>query len=259
MGKFKPILPVLYLVVWAFLTQTAVWAENLEKGFYLFLDNKPSEAIPFLEKALYEYPTNPEIYTSLSSAYVQISKYDSAIALLTKALDKGYVERYLTLGQIGAIYSISGNFTDAVKLYSQALDAKPDDSWSLYQRGNNFFFKRDFPSAINDYEKFLLIAPKDPQSPEVARMIAYLKEELKNQEVAKKLEEDQKLAEAARLKQLELDKQIADEKQRKDDEARKKLMDDIYASLNDASNEQTNLSAGTEDVKNKPADVIRED
>ena len=59
-----------------------IFADNLQKGTDFFLYNNPKEAIPLLEKALYEDPNNQSIYVMLSTAYSQTNQYDKAITIL---------------------------------------------------------------------------------------------------------------------------------------------------------------------------------
>lgn len=253
------IIHILTIILLMLISAIGLSASNFETGSNLFNDNKPTEAIPYLEKALYEDPNNPIIYEWLSLAYQQQEQYDRGLNILNTALEKGLGDRVAILNEIATIYTKKNNNTEAIKYFNMALATKPDDSFTLYKRGKTQQLIGNIPAALADYERFLVVDPKNEKSPEVARMIAALKDEILTKEIAAKQEEARKQAEAERLKEEERQKQIAAEQKRKDDEARKKVLDDIYASLNATSGEQTDLSAGTEEVKNKPADVIREE
>lgn len=234
------------------LCAAAAAADDYDEGLKQFRYQKFADAVPPLERALIQAPGNHSTYEMLAASYAELRQFDKAIGTMQSAIDKGVGDVVKNLYDLGRIQQKKGSNADALASFGKALALQPGAAECLYQRGNTYYFLGDFPHAVADYEQFLAVAPKHRMSPEVARMIAALKGQIKAKEDQIALEEKMKQeAEAQRL--------AAEEKRKQEEAERKKLMDQIYASLNDASNEQTNLSAGSEDVKNKPADVVRED
>lgn len=243
----------------AMLFAPTLWAGNLEQGSELFLFNKPAEAAPFLEKALREAPTDPRIPLWLGFVYEQLNQYDKAISHLRSALDRGIGDEAVLCLNIGNNYARKGSIADALKYYDRAIGFKPAYSLAILNRGNVYIRTGELMSALGDYENFLSLEPKHALSPDVARMIAAIKDEMGARELAKKMEVERLLAEAQKQQDLESQRLASAEKARKDEEARKKLLASIFDSLNDATNEQKNLSAGTEDLQNKQDELTREE
>ena len=236
-----------------------VWAGNLEQGSELLLFNKPAEAAPFLENALKETPSDPRISLWLGLVYEQLNQYDKAIGYLQSALDRGIGDSAVFCLNIGNNYAKKGSAPDALKYYTMAISAKPTYATAILNRGNTYVRTGDLSSALTDYQNFLAIAPNHALSPDVARMIAAIKDELGAREAAKKAEEDKKIAEEQHQKEVENQRLADAAKQKQDEDARKKLLDSVFNSLNDSSNEQKNLNAGNEDVQNKQDELKLEE
>ena len=60
------------------ITALVLTLTSLQQGEQLFLDNKPREALPHLEKALYENPQNEKIYLYLGIVYEQIGDMEKS-------------------------------------------------------------------------------------------------------------------------------------------------------------------------------------
>ncbi|MEI7849193.1 MAG: tetratricopeptide repeat protein [Chloroflexota bacterium] len=271
-----------------FLNCLNLFAGNFEKGNELFLYNKPSEAALFMERAIIEDPSNAAAYYRLGIIYEQLKQYDKATAALRSALDRNYGKKAELYGHMAKIQALKGNLDECIRYNTLAIQENPEYSPVILNRANAWFRKDNLDSAMADYQNFISVDPENALKPEVVRMIQSIQglkderelskkqeAELQAAELAKKQEEEkqqqlvaekkrqeeekQAQLEAAKKQEAENQKRLADDKRRQEEAAKKKQLDDLFNSLNAATNEQTNLSAGTEDVQNRQSDLKLEE
>jgi tetratricopeptide (TPR) repeat protein len=270
-------------------------AGNFEKGSELFLYNKPAEAAPYLERAVIENSANAEAYYRLGIVYEQLKLWDKAVASLRSAMDRNYGKKSELYGRMAKNMAMKGDLDECIRYNDLALAEDPANSAVTLNRANAWFRKRNLDSALADYRQFIAMDPENSLKPDVVRMIQAILALQEEQTAARKAEEDRLAAEAARkaeeerLRQLaeeqrkqeeaarlaaeaarktdeERQRQLADEKRKQEEAARlaaeatrKKQLDDLFSSLNDASNEQKTLSAGAEDVQSQRSDLELEE
>jgi len=64
-----------------------LWGQsNFSRGEEFFMQNNPSQAVVFLERALAEEPANSLIYLYLGVVYEQLNRNDEAIAIYRRIL-----------------------------------------------------------------------------------------------------------------------------------------------------------------------------
>ena len=61
------------------LVNTTIWAGNYDKGVSLFCENKPAEAIIYLQQAVLESDVNPDVYNYLGLAYYQTGQFQKSL------------------------------------------------------------------------------------------------------------------------------------------------------------------------------------
>ena len=257
-----------------------------EKGEELFLENKPDQAVLLLETALTQEPENGTIYLYLGIIYEQLSRYQSAVDILQKGIEKTFQTRDLMYFNLGNNYLNLGNFGAANEMYSKAIENNNNFPDAYLNRANSNVSLKKYPDAINDYTLYLSLEPKSVQKPQVEKMIVLLKsiiqaDELKRleeerkrkedeerrkkeeeerlrkqkeEEERRKKEEEEKLRkqEEERLKKVEEERirREAEESKRLAEEAKRQaLLDSVLDSLKGGSGGTTNLSAGSEDVE----------
>ena len=277
-----------FMLTMLFFTVCGLHAGNFEKGSELFMYNKPSEAAPYLERAVIENPTNAAAYYSLGLVYEQLKEYDKAVAALRSAMDRNYGKKAEILGHMAKAQLLKGDLDECIRYNTLAIQEDSQYSPVILNRANAWFRKDNLDNALADYQNFIAIDPNNALKPDVVRMIQAILALRDERILAKKQEDDRIAAEAARKqeeehqKQLAAEqqrqadeqkrqeelarkqeedrqKQIADEKRRQEEAAKKKMLDDLFSSLNEASTEQKNLSAGSEDVQNKQSDLKLEE
>jgi tetratricopeptide (TPR) repeat protein len=201
--------------------------DALSRGEELFLLNAPREAVPLLELSLQENPANIRAGIYLGISYQQLDLLDDAIAVFLKILPRGGDETARIAFNLGNLYYSKGNIPSAEQYYTQALQADPAYTSAYLNRANILLEAGSVAEAVADYERYLSLEPRSPKRPRVEQLLASIKEEI--------AAEEQRRIEADRAARAE-----AERKQR--------LLDEISASLQAATEETTGLSAGAEDV-----------
>ncbi len=123
---------------------------------YLY-QNKKSQAIPYLEKALLGSPRSPALHSMLGKCYRAIGKTEWADSEFRKtiALEPMFIEAYQELGQILAS---QGRFGEAVYLGDQLVD-------HFRREGVNSEFR---PAALHALRKQMERAGQQPTPPSPA-------------------------------------------------------------------------------------------
>lgn len=238
----------------AILFCSALDVHSESEGEKLFKTNKPSEAIPLLEKEIRDGSVSVDTYNFLGLSYYQIGEYRKAVDAFEQGMKKAQGnKKILTYNQGLAAYAM-GDYRKAETSFSLALAASPDFYPALLNRANTRLMAQKYQECIVDYKKYITDLPDDPQEPEIRRLLAYLEEEIQRQaEEAERLAEEQRrLEEENRRIQEEIARQKAEEeareaeRRRAEEERRRKLLEDVANSLQ--KTDTTNMSAGAEDV-----------
>ena len=175
-----------------------LYKENnfLQESSYLNLSSekiilkKYDEAITILRKAINRYPANSTIHFNLGVVYNYIARYDSALNEYNKGIEfeKDSPEYYNNRGMVKDSLK---DYTGAIADFSKALDLKQDYFDALKNRGLAKIQLNDNEGAINDLTTFIKINPQIGES-WYYRGLAYsklnkLKEASKDWEQARKL------------------------------------------------------------------------
>ena len=228
-----------------------VFAES--EGERLFKINKPSEAVPLLEKDIASGEASPDAYNYLGLAYYQLGQFAQSISVFEKGLGVSGTDKKILAYNAGNAAFASRDYVRADSYYSLALAASPSFTKALLNRANARLNASNFQDALDDYVLYLERERNDPQRGEIQRIIGLLRDEIVRQEedarIAVALEQQRK-EEEARLRAEQ--ERIAAEKARKEAEARaaeeerrRRLLEEVANSLQDTSTE--NMTSGAED------------
>ncbi len=191
----------------------------LQEGEKLFLENRPQEAQPLLEQALNEDPNNERLYLYLGIVYEQLGNLDKSIQVMRRGLNVARGVKDLLYFNLGNDLFRQKEYTLAEQMYSNAMEA------------NGSLQLESYTGARADYIEYLRLAPATPQREAIEKLIALL---------------GGMLDEAERLKQEELARQKA-------------LLNEVLNSLQNASEDTRNLSAGSEGIQEQYDEVDIED
>ena len=212
-----------------FMASQALWAQvSFTRGEELFMQNKPQEALRYLEAAVSEDPAHVQAHLYLGIAYLQVNRVDDAIAAYKKILPGGGMETAKIAFNLGNAYFVKGDSALAKQYYTQAIEADRAYSSAYLNRGNTLVKNGELQEALADYEVFLSLDPVSPKREQVQRLMAFIRDEFVS-------------AERRRL--------MAEETARTEAERRKRLLEEVTESLQAAAEGSTGLSAGTENVQ----------
>jgi tetratricopeptide (TPR) repeat protein len=205
-----------------------VFGQNaFSQGEALFMQNKPAEALAFLESSLIEDPANIQGALYLGIAYQQLERLDDAIGVYLTILPRGGSETPRIAFNLGNAYYSKGDAVTAEQYYTQALTWDPSFGSAWLNRANTRISAGSLREAVSDYQQFLVLEPRSAKRPQIERLINFI-----NQEFA-----------AEERKQLQAEAQAAAEAER-----RRRLLEEVSASLQSAADDSRGLSAGAEDV-----------
>ncbi|MDM8521322.1 tetratricopeptide repeat protein [Anaerolineales bacterium HSG6] len=86
----------------------------------------------------------------------------------------------------GLVYSGAGQYEQAIKNFSKAIDLDPECTIAFYDRGMAYKEIKEYKNAISDFEQFLVLIPKAKNKDKIQAIIDELKEKLKNPKPAKR-------------------------------------------------------------------------
>jgi len=202
--------------------------DSFAKGEDLFMQNKPQEALQYLESAAAEDPAHVQAFLYLGIAYLQLNRADDAIATYKKILPLGGAETARIAFSLGNAYFVKGNFALAKEYYTQAIAADPSYASAYLNRANALVKNGELSDALTDYQAFLGMDPGNPKNDQVVKLMAFIR--------AQFAAEEQRRVAAAQAAQAEADR-------------KKRLLDEVAGSLQAAAEDSKGLSAGTEDVQ----------
>jgi len=202
---------------------------NFSKGEDLLMQNSPSQAVVFLERALAEDPANTIIYLYLGIVYEQLNRADEAIALYRRALPIAGSMSANVATNLGNVYFMKGNHELAEQFYTQAINHNSVYSSAFLGRGNTRVRSGQLTNAVVDYERYLILEPGSSQRDSIQQMIVLIRAETAAEE----------------MKRV-----IAEEEKRRLEEERQRLLDSVSASLQSLGDSSKGISSGAESVEN---------
>jgi tetratricopeptide (TPR) repeat protein len=202
--------------------------DNFSKGEELFMQNKPREALVFLENCVAQDPAHAQAFLYLGIAYEQMERTDEAIAAYRKILPLAGALTATVSTNLGNAYFRKGNSELAELYYTQALEADTSYSVAYLGRANTRIKTGAIKDAADDYEFYLVLEPRSPKRTEIEKMIAFIREEIA-------------VVERQRL--------LAEQAARAEAERRQRFLDELAASLQSAADDSEGLSTGAENVE----------
>jgi tetratricopeptide (TPR) repeat protein len=198
------------------------------RGEEFFIQDKPREALGFLENAVAEDPAHVQAFIYLGIVYQQLGRQDEAIAALQKILPRGGQETAKIAFNLGNAYFSKNSLDSAMQYYTKAIEANGGYSSAYLNRANARIKAGSLTEAIEDYQTYLILEPKSAKRPQIEKLITFIHDEFAAEERRRIMAEEAARAEADR---------------------RKRLMDEVSASLQAAAEDSRGLSAGNEDVQ----------
>ena len=129
-----------------------------------------------LRQAVTQNPENAKAHAYLADILLIKKRYDEALSHYRASLelDPQSGENYFRIGQV---YYYKQNGPEAVENFKKAIEIDPQLRFAYYHIGLTYLMiMRDKQHTIENWEKYLAIAPDDPQNPKIRRAIELLKD-----------------------------------------------------------------------------------
>jgi len=267
----------IFLLFWEVSTLGA--QTSFIRGEELFMQNRPEEAVRYLEAAVAEDPLHVQAFLYLGIVYLQMDRIDDAIAVYTRILPRGGAETAQIAFNLGNAHFARGDAETARQYFSRAIEANPSFASAYLNRANMQIRTGDLAAAVMDYQSYLSLAPASPQREQVQRLITFIQEEFVAEEQRRIIaeeaaraeaerqaaaaiaaeeaarEEAERIAVAARLEAERLEAAARAEAERleivarEEAERRQRLLQELSESIQAAVGGTTGLSVGGEQVQ----------
>lgn len=193
-----------------------------------FNNDNFEEAKALYLNALKTDPANMEIYLNLGYIYEYQRDFQTAIGYYQKGLPYADLKKGVFYLNMGNAYYKAGDYAAAEKMYTSAAEGVPPLYSAYLSRAGVRVKNSSYTGAISDYQTYLVFVPDTPKRAKIEEILGLLQAEIDAEETRRLTEEARRLEE--------------EEKQRK-------LLESVLSSLDSASTDTKNLSAGTEDVE----------
>ena len=136
----------------------------LEKAERAHADGNPIAAIDALTLALPRWSETDgaaersRAYELMGLSYQKIQKIEKAVDAYQKALE-GSAPTYEAAYRLGQIQLLSSKPNLALKRFTQALEARPNDPLALLGLGNAHYELKNYQTAKKYYQKILAVSP----------------------------------------------------------------------------------------------------
>lgn len=190
-----------------FLISFNIFAQS--EGEKLFMNNKPAQAAVIFEKEIESGTNDPNTYNYLGLCYYQLQDYEKSVIAFEKGLSAPRTNKKILAFNAGNSCYAMKDYRKAVEYYGLAYKLDQYYSQALLNEANSHLMLSEFDKALEDYQHFLILEPKDRQEPKIRLMIALLEKELvriENERIAAEAEAA-RIAEEERLYKEELKRQ----------------------------------------------------
>jgi len=182
--------------------------EDFKKGNEWYSMGKFEEAAKSYQEAINKEPEEPIYYNNLGTSLAKLQRFDEAIEIFRKMLEV-QPESYSANKSLGELYGIRQEYREALPFFAKAAELSSDDpdaffnlgacqlntgassdalanfnraiqinanyAVAYYQAGMIYVNMNRKDEAIQYLEKFIELAPEDPNAPIAQNIIDYLK------------------------------------------------------------------------------------
>lgn len=234
------------VVFWLLAAGICYGQTNFSRGEELFMQNRPAEAVVFLERAVAEDPVNITAWLYLGIVYEQLGRVDEAISAYRRVLPMAGGLSAVVASNLGNVHFNRGNIELAEQYYSQAIGFDSAHSRAFLGRANTRIRAGNLQNAILDYEQYLRLEPRSPQRTGIEQVIGFIRAEAAAEERRRVAAEEEAIRVAV---EEELRRIAAEAEERRLAEERQRILEAVSASLQAAADASQVLSAGTEGVR----------
>ncbi len=137
---------------------------NLSAGQILARNNRPSEALPYLEKAVELDPQNSAAIRTLAQTYYDVGNTEASISTYEQAINattdnKTKADLHFNLG---ILYNQVEEFDAAEDHFTTALDLNPSDVEAILGMAQTFESNERWRKAEKFYKELIYLEPENP-------------------------------------------------------------------------------------------------
>lgn len=156
------------------LTDALLFAQNnnFKQGELLFLQNKPEEALAYLEAAVAAPDASLQAHLYLGMAYQQLNRPDDAVAVYTKILPDAGDSAALVAYSLGNVYYGKRDFASAETCYTQAIGEDGSFAPAYLNRANARLQTGEVDLAVADYTYYLVLDFDSSQRSQIEAALA---------------------------------------------------------------------------------------
>ncbi|MDR1523607.1 MAG: tetratricopeptide repeat protein [Endomicrobium sp.] len=233
------------------------------KALKYFSKGSFKAASEILNKKVKEIPNNNDILINSSGADYKLNNFDSAKSKYSKVLSSTMstkTDKFVAYYDLGNVEFKQGNFSDAVKLYKEALKINPGDNDSKYNLEMALKKLNEKSNSQNPGKDKKQDQNKDQQNKNEQDLKKQMEQNDKKQEDNKKQQQDQKNQKSKKQEDLKKEKEDLDKKRKEISDKIKDLQDkkSQKKEKQENKNEQgkENKENSTKDKKDMPASVL---
>lgn len=147
----------------ALMLEPGAWRLHYKIGVLLLKSGTPAEAIGHFDAIIGADPMSARGYEGRGRALLALREHEQAEVALRRALDldSGLWKAHETLG---VLYDQLGNFEESIGEYRAALAVRRDEPSVLNNLGVAYYLKKDYPKAIETFERALSFTPESERA-----------------------------------------------------------------------------------------------
>ena len=132
-------------------------------GIVLLQENKPSEALPYLKRAIEAEPTSWRAHALLAEAALQVGSVDESVLQARRALELGHSQAATVQPLLARALTKHGDAADAIQVLQAYLQSHPSDRAAIKQL-ENLKIGSQPGAAVEAQLSILELPPADPQA-----------------------------------------------------------------------------------------------
>jgi tetratricopeptide (TPR) repeat protein len=188
-GNMKRLILFMYAALWGY--GVAFSQNSFSQGEALFMQNKPADALGYLEAAVSDTDAPVQAFLYLGMAYQQLNRLDDALAVYEKVLPSAGDDTALVAYTLGNVYYSKGDFPSAEQCYTQALAADASYASAYLNRANTRLRTGAVGEAAADFEQYLTLEAATPKRPQIEQILAAIQKEADDKAAEAKRKDDE--------------------------------------------------------------------
>ena len=151
---------------------------SFQKGVQYYLEKKFLLAIGSFKAAADSGFQDPRLYVYLGNSYAANEDYDKSIESYKMAVETASspVFQGRVYYNMAYIMDLKGDYPKAIETYSKAYSLDGSLAEVFRQKGSDYYRLKDKTNVIQQWEQYLAVLPNGPESANVRKALAFLKD-----------------------------------------------------------------------------------